>query len=90
MLGQLDRLGTLAAGKQADLVMIRATDLNMQPLHDPVSSVVMQISLANIDSVMVAGQWKKRHGQLLDVNLPPLLQALNASGRKITQALSLS
>ena len=90
MLGQLDRLGTLAAGKQADLVMIRATDLNMQPLHDPVSSVVMQTSLANIDSVMVAGQWKKRHGQLLNVNLPPLLMALTASGQKITQALSLN
>jgi cytosine/adenosine deaminase-related metal-dependent hydrolase len=90
MLGQLDRLGTLAAGKQADLVMVRATDLNMQPIHDPVSSVVMQTSLANIDSVMVAGQWKKRHGQLLNVSLPPLLQALTASGQKITQALNLN
>ena len=55
MLGQLDRIGTLKAGKQADLVMIRASDLNMQPVHDAVSSVVMQTSLANIDSVMVAG-----------------------------------
>jgi cytosine/adenosine deaminase-related metal-dependent hydrolase len=25
------------AGKQADLVVIRASDLNMQPVHDPVS-----------------------------------------------------
>lgn len=90
MLGQLDRLGTLAAGKQADLVMLRATDLNMQPVHDPVSTVVMQTSLANVDSVMVAGRWKKRHGQLLDVQLPPLLAALTASGQKITRALSLN
>jgi cytosine/adenosine deaminase-related metal-dependent hydrolase len=29
MLGQLDRIGSLKAGKQADLVMIRASDLNM-------------------------------------------------------------
>ena len=89
MLGQLDRIGTLAAGKQADLVMIRASDLNMQPVHDPVSSVVFQTSLANIDSVMVAGQWKKRHGQLLGVDLAPQLEILRASGRKITQALGL-
>jgi cytosine/adenosine deaminase-related metal-dependent hydrolase len=41
-------------------VVIRASDLNMQPVHDPVSSVVFQASLANIDSVMVAGRWKKR------------------------------
>jgi hypothetical protein len=50
---------------------------------------VFQTSLANIDSVMVAGQWKKRHGQLLGVELAPKLELLRASGRKITQALGL-
>lgn len=90
MLGQLERIGTLAAGKQADLVLIRADALNMQPVHDPVSTVVMQTTLANIDSVMVAGRWKKRHGQLLEVDLKPKLAALQASGRKITTALGLS
>ncbi len=87
MLGQLDRIGSLRAGKQADLVLIRADDLNMQPIHDAVSSVVMQTSLANIDSVMVAGEWKKRHGKLIGVDLPPKLEALRASGQKIAQAL---
>jgi cytosine/adenosine deaminase-related metal-dependent hydrolase len=90
MLGQLDRIGTLAAGKQADLVLIRADDLNMLPVHDPVSTVVMQTTLANIDSVMVAGRWKKRHGKLVNVDLAPKLAALQASGRKITTALGLS
>ena len=89
MLKQSHRIGSLAAGKQADLVMIRATDLNMQPVHDAVNSVVMQTSLANIDSVMVAGQWKKRHGQLLGVDLPPRLEELRASGEKITKAMML-
>ena len=89
MLKQSHRIGSLAAGKQADLVMIRATDLNMQPVHDPVNTVVMQTTLANIDSVMVAGHWRKRHGQLTDVNLKPHLEALHASGRKITQAMTL-
>jgi len=89
MLQQDDRIGSLAAGKQADLVVIRASDLNMQPVHDPVSSVVFQASLANIDSVMVAGRWKKRGGRLVDVDLAPGLEALRASGRKITAAMGL-
>jgi cytosine/adenosine deaminase-related metal-dependent hydrolase len=89
MLGQLDRIGTLAPGKQADLVMIRADDINMQPVHDPVSTVVMQTTLANIDSVMVAGVWKKRQGKLLGVDTVPHLAALRASGERITQALGL-
>ncbi len=90
MLGAEDRIGSLAAGKQADLVLIRAGDLNMQPVHDAVSAVVFQASLANVDSVMVAGRWKKRHGAVLGVDLPPLLAALNRSGRKITAALGLA
>ena len=89
MLQQSHRIGSLAVGKQADLVMVRATDLNMQPVHDAVNSVVMQTSLANIDSVMVAGCWKKRHGQLQGVDLLPHLAALQASGRKITKAMML-
>ncbi len=87
MLNAEDRIGSLAPGKQADLVLFRAGDLNLQPVHDPVSTVVMQASLANIDSVMVAGVWRKRAGLLLDVDLPPLIAALNASGQKITEAL---
>ena len=89
MLGMQDRIGTLAPGKQADLVVIRADELNMQPVHDPVSSVVFQASLANIDSVMVAGRWAKREGRLLGVNLPPLLNALRESGQKITRAMGI-
>jgi cytosine/adenosine deaminase-related metal-dependent hydrolase len=90
MLRQLHRIGTLKAGKQADLVMIDARPLNMQPVHDAVASVVFQASLANIDSVMVAGRWKKRDGRLLGVDLPPKIAALNASGRKIVGALGLA
>ncbi len=89
MLGQFDRIGSLRAGKQADLVLIAASDLNMQPVHDAVNSVVLQTSLANIDSVMVAGQWKKQGGKLLGVDLPPKLAALQASGRKIANAMAI-
>ena len=90
MLRQEHRIGSLAPGKQADLVLIRAGDLNMQPVHDPVSSVVLQASLANIDAVMVAGRWKKRCGKLVDVDLAPRLEQLRQSGAKIVAALGLS
>jgi len=89
MLKQQDRIGSLAPGKQADLVLIRATDLNMQPVHNPVASVVFQASLANVDSVMVAGRWKKRSGRLVGVQLEKPLAELAASGRKIAGALGL-
>jgi hypothetical protein len=61
----------------------------MQPVNDPVSTVIMQTSLANIENVMIAGEWKKKNGQLVDVDLAPQIANLNASARKITQALGL-
>jgi Cytosine deaminase and related metal-dependent hy drolases len=86
MLGMEDRIGSLAAGKQADLVLIDARRPNMVPLHDPVSAVVMQVSLANIDSVFVAGVARKRHGRLLVDGLPAALDALRASGERLLRA----
>jgi cytosine/adenosine deaminase-related metal-dependent hydrolase len=89
MLGQDDRIGSLAVGKQADLVMISATDINMQPVNDLVSAVVMQTSLANIENVMIAGSWQKRGGELLAQNVLQKTQNLNQSAQKIKQALGL-
>jgi cytosine/adenosine deaminase-related metal-dependent hydrolase len=87
MLQMEDRIGSLAPGKQADLVVIRADDLNMWPVHDAVTSVVTQTSLANVDSVMIAGQWRKRHGRLLCGDLAAMKQAIAASGHRIMDEL---
>ena len=89
MLGMKDSIGSLAPGKQADLVMIDAEALNMQPVHDPMSAVVMQASLANVDSVMVAGQWKKRGGRLLAEGLDGKLAKLRESGERILKAIQI-
>ena len=90
MLKMDDRIGSLTPGKQADLLMIRADDLNMWPVHDPVSSVVMQAGTGNVDSVMIAGRFRKRHGKLLADNLAQKKTALLASGQRILRELGLS
>jgi hypothetical protein len=89
MLCMEDRIGSITPGKQADLVLIGAGALNMQPVHDPVSAVVMQTSLANIDSVMVAGRWKKWGGRLLVDGLAGKIDRLRESGQRILQAMGL-
>jgi cytosine/adenosine deaminase-related metal-dependent hydrolase len=89
MLCMEDRIGSISPGKQADVVMISTRALNMQPVHDPVATALMQTSLANIDSVMVAGRWRKRAGQLLAQGLPEKISRLQESGRRIIQAMDL-
>jgi cytosine/adenosine deaminase-related metal-dependent hydrolase len=83
MTRQAKRIGSLSVRKQADLVMLSSRAMNMQPVHDPVSAVVMHANPSNIDSVMIGGKWKKRHGKLLHEGLPDLIEALNRAGKRI-------
>lgn len=85
MLGRDDRIGSLTPGKLADLVIINASDLNLVPVHDPVATVMMQTSLANIEAVMIGGAWKKRNGQLLVQGLDTKKELLAQSGRRLVQ-----
>ncbi|MBC7803385.1 MAG: amidohydrolase family protein, partial [Candidatus Parcubacteria bacterium] len=59
-----DRIGTLKAGKKADLILLRATDLNLFPVHDP-AYVIEQAHAGNVDMVMIDGVIRKRGGRLL-------------------------
>jgi cytosine/adenosine deaminase-related metal-dependent hydrolase len=85
MLGREDQIGSLTPGKLADLVIINASDLNLFPVHDPVATVVMQTSLANIEAVMIGGSWKKRNGRLLVDGLDHKKELLAQSGRRLVQ-----
>ncbi|MGE0253930.1 MAG: amidohydrolase family protein [Alphaproteobacteria bacterium] len=69
-LGMEHRIGTLAPGKQADIVLLRADDLNLLPVNDPVQAVVLHATPANVDTVMIAGRLAKQDGRLLGVDLP--------------------
>ncbi len=59
------RVGSLRAGKQADLIIVRADAPNTSPLNDPYSTLVTQAHPGNIDAVVVAGRVLKRDGRLL-------------------------
>ena len=89
MLKMVDRIGSLTPGKQADLVVLSADDLKMWPVHDPVVSVITQASVANVDSVMIAGRWRKRAGKLVYAALEEKKHALEDSGRRILAEMGL-
>jgi 5-methylthioadenosine/S-adenosylhomocysteine deaminase len=64
-LGIDDQVGSLTAGKRADLIMIRADDLNVAPVVDVESTVVRSIQPSNVDTVMIDGRILKRGGDLV-------------------------
>ncbi|MET4783050.1 amidohydrolase family protein [Glaciihabitans sp. UYNi722] len=64
-LGMDDRIGSITPGKQADLVCIRASDLNIAPVSDPVAAVVLGAHEGNVDTVFIGGQYRKRAGRMV-------------------------
>ncbi|MCL6562297.1 MAG: amidohydrolase family protein [Firmicutes bacterium] len=78
-LGLEDKVGSLAVGKEADLVLLRATDFNLFPVNDPLGAVVTSAGPHNVDTVFIAGRPVKRHGQLVGVDLPRIRQMVEAT-----------
>jgi cytosine/adenosine deaminase-related metal-dependent hydrolase len=83
MIGEEDRIGSLAPGKQADIVMLRTDDLTIFPVHDPVSSIVTQAGVSNVDTVLIAGRAMKRGGKMLTEGLAGKKAALRRSAERI-------
>jgi cytosine/adenosine deaminase-related metal-dependent hydrolase len=66
--GLEEKVGSLTPGKQADLIMLRTDRLNVTPLNDPATAVVVGMDTGNVDTVLIAGRVMKRHGDLAHVD----------------------
>jgi len=81
--GLEDKVGSLARGKQADIVLLKVNAINTAPMVDPVGTIVVFADTSNVDSVFVAGRAVKRNGQLVDANLDQIFQKLDESRNHI-------
>jgi 5-methylthioadenosine/S-adenosylhomocysteine deaminase len=75
----LSKTGTLTPGKQADVILLRAGQINVAPINDVVGSIVLGMDRSNVDSVFVAGNAIKRHGRLVGVDVDRLVQRADAA-----------
>jgi cytosine/adenosine deaminase-related metal-dependent hydrolase len=82
-LGLGDVTGSLTPGKRADVILIRTTDLNIAPLAQIETTVVLSATPANVDTVMVDGRILKRHGQLLHHDVPRIIERAEQSALRI-------
>ncbi|KVN53242.1 amidohydrolase [Burkholderia anthina] len=73
------RTGSLTPGKQADIVMIRADDINLFPSNNAIGTVVHAAERSNVDTVIIGGRVRKRSGALVGLNLEKLKRATEVS-----------
>ena len=80
-----DKVGSLKAGKRADLIMVSTRDVNLGVFGDPAIMLVTAAQPANVDTVMVDGRILKRGGKLTAMNIGQIVAeaaAANAALRK--------
>ncbi len=73
------KTGSLTPGKEADIIILNATAINVAPLNNVPGAVVSLMDRTNVETVIVAGKVRKWKGQLVDVDLPHLRRQLEAS-----------
>lgn len=81
--GLAHKVGSLSPGKQADLMLVRTTDLNLTPVSDAVGAVVLAAHPGNVDAVFVAGRAVKRDGQMVGIDLDALRRRATASQQHV-------
>jgi cytosine/adenosine deaminase-related metal-dependent hydrolase len=62
------KVGSLAPGKEADILLLRADDLNVLPLNDAPGAVVNFMDTSNVDTVFIAGKVMKWKGNMVGVD----------------------
>jgi cytosine/adenosine deaminase-related metal-dependent hydrolase len=67
-MGMDARIGSLAPGKRADLIMVNTRDINLAVPGDPAHMLVEAVQPANVDTVMVDGRILKRGGKLMAID----------------------
>ncbi|MEY4697197.1 MAG: hypothetical protein RIT14_1625, partial [Pseudomonadota bacterium] len=73
------KTGSLTPGKEADIVLLDATALNVAPLNHVPGAVVTLMERSNVATVICAGQVRKWQGKMLGHDIAKLRAELEAS-----------
>ena len=76
-------VGTLGVGRPADLVLLRTDLLGLAPVNDPIGTIVLSADTRAVDTVLVAGNVVKRHGELTRHTVSAVLATLAESAARI-------
>jgi cytosine/adenosine deaminase-related metal-dependent hydrolase len=79
-------IGTLTPGKQADVVMVRTNDVAVFPVTSAIGTIVQAVERSDVDTVMVAGEIRKRGGKLVGIDLAKLQTDVTASRDYLLEA----
>ena len=82
-IGMENDIGSLEAGKKADLIVIDTRQPHLVPMYHPVSHVVYAARGSDVTTVVVDGRLLVRDRQPLHLDLRPVMERVNTLARAI-------
>jgi 5-methylthioadenosine/S-adenosylhomocysteine deaminase len=79
--GLEDRIGAIRPGMQADLILIRADDINLYPSNNALGAIVQAAERSNVDTVIIGGRIRKRGGGIVGLDMDRLKRLVEESRR---------
>ncbi len=87
-IGLHDEIGSIEAGKKADLVALDLRQPHLSPLYDPISHIVYAARGADVSFVWVDGRLVVKDRQILTVNETVIMSDAKRMGNRISAFLS--
>jgi 5-methylthioadenosine/S-adenosylhomocysteine deaminase len=81
--GLADRVGMIAPGRRADLVVLDLDHVHTRPFGSWVGTVVSWANHANVSTVLVDGHVRKWKGELVDLDYDALVDAAHESRERL-------
>jgi cytosine/adenosine deaminase-related metal-dependent hydrolase len=81
------RLGSIEAGKMADLIAVRTGQARQTPMYDPISHLVYTTRGDDVVLTMVNGQILMRDGVVRTLNEAEVLQQARAAAAQVRKAV---
>jgi len=76
-------IGEIAVGKQADVALFNLEELRFSGAGDPIAALVL-CGAHRAEAVMVAGRWRVREHQLVDIDLARVMNDQKKAALKLT------
>jgi 5-methylthioadenosine/S-adenosylhomocysteine deaminase len=83
LLGLEKEIGTLEAGKKADIIIVDLNSPHLVPLYNPLSTIVYSASGADVRDVIVNGRILLRDRTFLTLDPDEIIERIKAFGKEI-------